>query len=47
MEQSEQWLSGRRYLDMSPLNYNQPEEDEEDDDAIIAPEMALTVSSSG
>jgi len=44
MEQSEQWLSGRRYLDMSPLKQDQPEEGL---DEILAPEMAVTVSSSG
>jgi transposase-like protein len=46
-EQSEQWLSGRRYLDMSPLKQDQPEEDKENYDEIINPEMAVTVSSSG
>lgn len=44
MEQSEQWLSGRRYLDMSPLKQEQTQEDH---DEILAPEMAMTVSSSG
>jgi len=44
MEQSEQWLSGRRYLDMSPLQQSQPEQGLEQ---ILVPEMAVTVSASG
>lgn len=44
MEQSEQWISGRRYLDMSPLEEDQPEEGI---DETLSPEIAVTVSSSG
>jgi putative transposase len=44
MEQSEQWLSGRRYLNMSPLQQSQPEEGL---DEILVPEMAVTASASG
>jgi putative transposase len=44
MEQSEQWLSGRRYLDMSPLKQEQTKEDY---DEILTPEMAITASTSG
>jgi len=44
MEQSEQWLSGWRYLDMSLLDQDQSIEVPNE---ILAQEMAATVSSSG
>lgn len=44
MEQSEQWLNGYQYLDMSLLEQNQPEEAIND---ILSLEMAETISSSG
>lgn len=44
MEQSEQWLSGRRYLNMSLLEKDQPKGAL---DEILDPEMTVMASSSG